>query len=455
MEVARINRAATGGQRPSATHLTELPLAPVNMGLVWPLEGALAVVQPIEKLADVLCLHRPLEHSQPLEYVVLEPALVAAHPVVVRPTKHALAVHHLVLELPNVSAAVGPLEDAVLEYGVVLERAGVNAPVGPFFCPLARGAVVLKHSCNHGAVGEPVAPGPNDLTAVPQPFELRAIRPMECAVALQFAVMELPLKPRTVGKHLLAFPFNAIVLELAFVARPISPRKLALTFPYAIAPIANILDAVGPTNLSTAVHTVLAPMSTVHPSLLSALEGAVAILHTGLEIAGVAVAVRPSPHPLAMENCFFERAPVLFARRPSHGALAPHHVLPPLAIVRPESRPRLLSCAPHVPVVELADVLTAIAPHVMALTVHAAIEPSANIGIAVREDPLVLGELVRTRHARRPVQVPGRGRPMVDAGTSRQGPMLGVRGVLLAVDVLVNEPRGGLAWAARLPDLLA
>ena len=51
----------------------------------------------------------PLQSSQD------EAATVAAYAMVVRPAQHALAVHHFVLELTDISAAVGPLENAVLK----------------------------------------------------------------------------------------------------------------------------------------------------------------------------------------------------------------------------------------------------------------------------------------------------------------------------------------------------
>merc|ERR1719265_2114968 len=69
--------------------------------------------------------------------------------------------------------------------------------------------MVLKNACNHCSIGEAVAARAHDLGVVPQAFELSAIRPMECAMALQLAVMELTFKPRAIWQHLLPFALDA------------------------------------------------------------------------------------------------------------------------------------------------------------------------------------------------------------------------------------------------------
>mmetsp|Transcript_37262 Transcript_37262/g.93520 ORF Transcript_37262/g.93520 Transcript_37262/m.93520 type:complete len:219 (-) Transcript_37262:856-1512(-) len=218
MEFARVYRAATCGQGTLAAHLTKLPLPSVHVRLVGPLEGALAMVQAIEEFPHVSSLDGPFEHAMPLENIVLKATFVPAHTIVIRPAQHPLTMHHLILELADVAAAIWPLENTVLEDAVVLQRPGVNTPIRPFFRTLTGGSMVLEDTRDHGAVREPVTSRTNDLAAMPQALELCAIGPMEGSVALEFAVVELSLEPGTIREHLFALAFDAIVLELALVA---------------------------------------------------------------------------------------------------------------------------------------------------------------------------------------------------------------------------------------------
>mmetsp|Transcript_53187 Transcript_53187/g.149879 ORF Transcript_53187/g.149879 Transcript_53187/m.149879 type:complete len:757 (+) Transcript_53187:138-2408(+) len=455
VELAGEDGAAARRQRALAAHLAELPLAPVDVRLVGPLEGALAVVEAVEELAGVPGLHGPLQDAVALEDVVLEASLVAADAVDVGPAEHALAVHHLVLELADVAAAVGPLEDAVLEDAVVLQGARVDAAVGPLLGALARGAVVLEDAGDHRAVGEAVAAGAHDLAVVPEALELRAVGPVERAVALELAVVELPFEPGAVGQDLLALALDAVVLELAVVAGAVGPGEPALALADAVLPVADVLDAVGPAHLPAAAHAVLEPVAAIDPALLRVLEGALALLHAVLEAPGVAVAVRPCPGALPVEDALLQGPDVLLAGRPGHAPLAPHHVLPPLAVVGPPRGPSLLALAPHVALVEVAGVVAAVAPDVVALAVHAAVEPGADVGVAVGEDALVLRELVRGGHARRAVHLPRCGRAEVGPVALFRYPVLDVHGVVLAIDVLIDDPRRGLALAVPGPGLVA
>mmetsp|Transcript_59247 Transcript_59247/g.152475 ORF Transcript_59247/g.152475 Transcript_59247/m.152475 type:complete len:480 (-) Transcript_59247:552-1991(-) len=311
VELAGVDGAVASRQGPLAAHLAELPLAAVRVGLVGPFEGAFAVVEAVEELANVAGLDGPLEHAMALEHVVLEGALVAADTVIIVPAKHALTMHHLILELADVAAPVGPLEDAVLEDAVVLQGTSVDAAVRPLLRAFAGGTVVFEDTGDHRAVGEAVAAWTDDLTIVPQALELGAVRPVEGAMTLKLTVVELALEPGAIREDLLALALDAVVLELAIVARAIRPRELALPLADAILPLPIVLDPIGPPDASDAVHAILQPVTAVDPALLRALEGAFALLHAVLEHAGVAVAVGPCPGALAVEDALLELANVL------------------------------------------------------------------------------------------------------------------------------------------------
>mmetsp|Transcript_75933 Transcript_75933/g.158366 ORF Transcript_75933/g.158366 Transcript_75933/m.158366 type:complete len:544 (+) Transcript_75933:829-2460(+) len=456
MKLARVDRTTAGGEGALPAHLSELPLTSVDVSLIWPFEGAFAVIKSIEELSNIACFSGPFDSAVAVEHVVLETALVPADTIVVRPSQHPLSMHHFVLELADVTSTIRPLEDSVLEDAVVLQCAGVHAAVGPFFGALSGCSVVCEDAGDHGAVGEPVASWPHDLTVVPQAFKLGVVRPMENTMALQLAVVELTFEPGAVGEDLLALAFDAVVLELPFVARSVGPCKLSFPLAYAVLPVPDIFDAIWPSDLPTAIHPVLGPLSRVHPTLFGALEGAVPFLHAMLEVARVAVAIGPSADALAVEDAFSKGAPILLAGWPSHDAFAPHHVLAPLAIVDATSRPGLFAIAPHISVVEFSGEIAAIRPDVVSSSMHAAVEPSSNIGVAIGKDPLILGEFVGTCHASGPIQVPGnRSWAMVDALEAIEDAVLGVREVVLSVDVLVVNSGRNHAASVLPTNLLA
>merc|ERR1719506_371163 len=68
--------------------------------------------------------------------------------------------------------------------------------------------MIFENSCDHGAIWKSVATRADDLTVVPKSFKLSAIRPMESAMTLQFAIMELAFKPGAIRQALSALAFD-------------------------------------------------------------------------------------------------------------------------------------------------------------------------------------------------------------------------------------------------------
>mmetsp|Transcript_34586 Transcript_34586/g.79080 ORF Transcript_34586/g.79080 Transcript_34586/m.79080 type:complete len:272 (-) Transcript_34586:506-1321(-) len=264
------------------------------------------MIEAVEKLANVSSLDRPLQHSMALELVVLEASLVSANAELILPTQHTFPVHHLILEVANVTATIRPLKDTVLVDAVVEQCPSVVASTRPPLCALASCSVVLEDTCDCESRWEPVTTRSNNFTVVPETFELRTVGPVESSMPLQLAVVELALEPRTIRENLLALAFNAVVLKLAFITRSICPSELALALSDPVLPVTNVRDAIRPLHLSTAVHAVSQPLPRVDPSFLSTLEGALSFLHAVLEVARELVVVWPSACALAMEDPFPE-----------------------------------------------------------------------------------------------------------------------------------------------------
>mmetsp|Transcript_5337 Transcript_5337/g.13246 ORF Transcript_5337/g.13246 Transcript_5337/m.13246 type:complete len:381 (-) Transcript_5337:26-1168(-) len=335
---------------------------------------------------------------------------------------------------------------------VVQQRTGVDAAVLPALGALTSGAVVLEHPRDHGTVGEAVAPGANDLAVVPQALKLRAVRPVEGAVALQVRVVELTLEPGPIGEDLLAFALNAVVLELPLIPRPIGPCQLAVAFADVVLPLPHVLDPSGPTHSALAVHAPVQPPPRVHPSLFHRLEDTLAFLLSVLEVPGVLVAVRPGTNSLAVEDPLPELPNIRLAALPGHGALAPHHVLAPLAFVGALGRPHLLTLPPHVSLVEFSPVLTAVTPDVVAFPVHAAVQPLAVVGVAIGEDALICNQLM---------SVGPHGSVTGSRGGLQHGLLPGLQHLLLVHTVrlhvhhLIREAHDRLPGAIAGPGLVA
>mmetsp|Transcript_6871 Transcript_6871/g.14772 ORF Transcript_6871/g.14772 Transcript_6871/m.14772 type:complete len:382 (+) Transcript_6871:1298-2443(+) len=335
---------------------------------------------------------------------------------------------------------------------VVQQSTSVDAAILPPLGPLSSGPVVLEDTGDHSAVREAVAAGADDLTVMPQPLELGAVRPVEGAVTLQVRVVELALEPGPIREHLLTFPLNAIVLELPLVPRPIGPCQLAVALTDVVLPLPHVLDSSRPSHSALAVHSPVQPPSGVNPPLLHRLKDTFALLFPVLEITSVLVSVGPSAHALAVEDAFPELTDVRLPALPGHGALTPHHVLAPLPFVGALGRPHLLALPPHVPLVELSAVLAAIAPDVVAFPVHAAVQPLAVVGVAVGKDPLVRDQLVSI----------GPGRSITSArGGLQHGLFPGLKHLLLVdaiglhVHHLIREAHDRLPGAIAGPRLVA
>mmetsp|Transcript_61104 Transcript_61104/g.113391 ORF Transcript_61104/g.113391 Transcript_61104/m.113391 type:complete len:301 (-) Transcript_61104:40-942(-) len=277
---------------------------------------------------------------------------------------------------------------------------------------------------------------------------------MEGAMPFQLAIVELALEPRAIWKDLLALAFNAIVLELTFIARTICPCELALAFSDTILPVTHVGDAIRPLHLPSSVHAVCEPLSGVDPAFLCALESALPLLHAVLEVAGILVVVWPSARALAMEDTFPEASNELLTRRPRHLPFAPHHVLPPFSLVGSSSGPRLLSGAPHVALMEFTRILAAITPYVMPLSMHSIVQPSANIGISIGEDTLILYKLVGRYSSSRSDKFPWSGR-QVEASVLVLHEVGYVQRVVLPIHMFVGQPHRHLARTAARPRLLS